>query len=364
MNLSLTRQVLYNCDVSDARHAGIYSICGLALRLRDLFKWEHRLPPWQEGPPDEVLAWIGRKEDVWETLIEGDYRPLTIEGRSYDPFDTRAVNAAVNGQGLYYGAGYAHSLKPTFFLARINGRQSIDGRTIWHLGRELARDLLTLPAFTQDDEIVLRADSAATHLWDQIAYIGNSGRTALAFALRACCGITDTLPKTVREHLDRILAVQQMVHLRHELSELEEKVFDRATWRRMISDYPHTPVELLARALKDMLADSGPEGTLSFLIGQRDSAALGLYMAFGLGLSRELFADLRTAFAEFMLDADWDGLRRGVNQTYRQAVEYSREIMTTYTQGQERDDPASIQSAIEESMRQRGLIGRLENDQE
>jgi len=364
MTASLTEQVLYNCDVSDARHAGIYSICGLALRLRDLFKWERQMPPWLEGAPGEVLDWIGRKEEIWETLLESDYRPLTIDGRGYDPFDTRAINAVVSGQGLFYGAGYAHSLKPTFFLARIRGRQSIEGRTIWHLGRELARDLLTLPAFSQDDEIVLRAESAAVHLWDQIAYIGNSGRPALAYALRACCGIADTEPKTVRDHFDRILAAQQLLHLRHELSELEENVFERALWRRMISDFPHTPVELLARTLKDMLADSRPGGTLTWLIARHDGAALGLYMAFGQGLAKALFAELHAAFAAFMADADWDGLRRAVDATYRQAVQYSREIMAVYTQGQAHGDPAAIQAAIEATLRQRGVIGPLEKGED
>ena len=36
----MTEQVLRNCHISYARHAGLYSICGLALRLRDLYKWE------------------------------------------------------------------------------------------------------------------------------------------------------------------------------------------------------------------------------------------------------------------------------------------------------------------------------------
>ncbi|MGA2402714.1 MAG: hypothetical protein ABSG91_13580, partial [Syntrophobacteraceae bacterium] len=38
----LQRQVQKNCDISDARHAGVYSLCGLLLRMRDLYKWEHR----------------------------------------------------------------------------------------------------------------------------------------------------------------------------------------------------------------------------------------------------------------------------------------------------------------------------------
>ncbi|MEJ2658563.1 MAG: hypothetical protein P8012_15455 [Desulfobacterales bacterium] len=39
-------QVLFNCNITDSQHAGLYSICGLALRLRDLYKWENRLEPW------------------------------------------------------------------------------------------------------------------------------------------------------------------------------------------------------------------------------------------------------------------------------------------------------------------------------
>ncbi len=67
---SLTRQVLQNCDISDAYHSGLYSICGLALRLRDLYKWEKQLPPWEERDSSEILDWIDAKETRWEVLAE------------------------------------------------------------------------------------------------------------------------------------------------------------------------------------------------------------------------------------------------------------------------------------------------------
>ncbi len=77
-----TNGVRFNCDVTDAKHAGIYSVCGLVMRLRDLYKWEHRLPPWQEDASDKVLEWIGEKETHWETLMSAtsnasNVRPLT-----------------------------------------------------------------------------------------------------------------------------------------------------------------------------------------------------------------------------------------------------------------------------------------------
>jgi len=42
---ALIQQTLYNCDVADAHHAGLHSVCGLALRLRELYKWEKGLDP-------------------------------------------------------------------------------------------------------------------------------------------------------------------------------------------------------------------------------------------------------------------------------------------------------------------------------
>ena len=61
----ITRQVQNNCDTSDAQHAGLYSTCGLALRLRDLYKWENRLNPWEEKDTSQILDWIGDKEQTW-----------------------------------------------------------------------------------------------------------------------------------------------------------------------------------------------------------------------------------------------------------------------------------------------------------
>ena len=44
----IKNQVQRNCDISDSKHAGLFSVCGLALRLRDLYKWDNGLAPWVE----------------------------------------------------------------------------------------------------------------------------------------------------------------------------------------------------------------------------------------------------------------------------------------------------------------------------
>ena len=254
---TIIRQILDNCNISDAQHAGLYSTCGLALRLRDLYKWEHRLKPWEEKDSSEILDWIGKKEALWEKLADAKYTDLSIQGKRYDPFDTRGINALLEPHGLFYGAGYAFSLKPTFFLAEIENKVIRNGYTVYALGRELARDLLTLPALSQDQSILLRTDSARLFLWDQMVYIKKSGRAALQFALEHC-GLKNHQPEVLQQHLPQILAVQIDNYLYHEIGELSDSTFDPEIWRELIAAFPHSPIEMLARGLKDLLADTHP----------------------------------------------------------------------------------------------------------
>jgi hypothetical protein len=353
----LSREVLYNCDVSDARHAGIYSVCGLAMRLRDLYKWERGLAPWQEDEAAQVLDWIGVKENMWETLLEADFNSLSIDGGLLEPFDTQKINAALGPCHFFYGAGYAHSLKPTFFLAELEREEILAGHRVRFLGREYARDLLTLPAVSQDGEVVLRGHAARMFLWDQIAYISNTGRRALDFALTAC-GLADTRTETVRENFDTVLKVQQQIYLRHEIGEIEETVFDREVWQRMLADYPHTAVELLIRTLKDLLADTSPQGALTWLLRNRDEAALGLYMAFGNGMTRLLTRELICAFDAFTSDPQWERISAAAQAVRDKIIVCAGQVTSLYQAGRQREDPEGTREAIEEFMRRRGWIAR------
>lgn len=351
----LLHQVRRNCDITDARHAGLYSVCGLVMRLRDLYKWEHGLEPWQEGETDSVLQWIGEKENLWESLTEADFDGLSINGQSMDVFDTSTVNQALAATRFYYGAGYAHSLKPTFLLAEVLERQTLNQTPVLILGREYARDLLTLPAFFKDDQVVLRTEAARMFLWDQIAYMGNSGRPALMFALKAC-GLPNAETETIRKHFDTIWKVQKTLYLHHEVGERHESVFERSIWRNMLADFPHTAVELLARTLKDLLADTGEWGALSHLIEHHDEAALGLYLAFGNGITRQLTKPLIPAFESFTRDPQWDGIARAVRIVHREAADYAHQIMKLYQENRNHKGLPWTRRAIEETMHQCGLL--------
>jgi hypothetical protein len=347
----LIAQVQRNCDISDAHHSGIFSICGLALRLRDLFKWEHGLAPWEEGDPAAVLDWIGAREAHWETLAEAELEALAVSGRPVDPFDSEAVNSLLAPQRLYYGAGYARGLKPTFFIAEIDSEEVIEDCRVYRLGREVARDLSPLPAASQNGTIVLRRQSASSLLWDQIVYVTPSGQKALDAAL-AACGVADRRPSEVRRRWDELLRVQEAIHLRHELGEIRESGFPRDRWQEMIAAFPLSRIELLARHVKDLLADTHPLGPLCHFERRREAAGLGLYSAFTDRLTRNLHPELLPAAEEILAAGNWIVLASAVAAGRATARRCAEILVNVFEDASSRQDLDGLPAAIDR------LLGR------
>jgi hypothetical protein len=345
----ITRQVLHNCDISDAYHAGMFSICGLALRLRDLYKWENGLPAWQESDPSEVLEWIETKENKWENYTENGFEDLIIDGTTFDPFDTVGINLILEPHQIFYGAGYARSLKPTFFLTNITEKTHIGGDLIYILGRELARDLLTIPALTQDNCVLLRQESAKLFIWDSIFYIKKSARPALKFALDSC-GLKNQEPKALQPHLATILAALKDSYIYHEIGELNDTAFDRRLWREIIAAYPYSPVEYLARAVKDLLADTNPYGTLRYIMKKRRTTSLAFYAAFLDGLAKEFFPELLTSFQQFTRSRDWGLIDQAVSSGYNRAQKHATLITDLYLEGVGRNDQKWAETEIQKCL--------------
>ena len=334
---TIASQVLLNCSICDSRHAGLYSVCGLALQLRDLYKWENGLDPWVEKDSSEILEWIGNKEEEWDKLGERDFSEIKILGKEYDPFDTTGINAALESHGLFYGAGFVHSLKPTFILAVLEEKKEIDDYTVYILGRELARDLLTLPALSQERSIIIRKESAKLFLWNKILFIKKSGRLALKFALKDY-GLELQDSQTLRRNLEMVSANEIETYIYHELGEIQDKVFNRDTWREIIATFPHTPIELLSRSVKDLLADTNHYGTLRHIIKERKTASLAFYVAFLDGLLKELFPELFTAFEKFTQTSNWNSIEQAVSAGYDKAKYYAESLMDIYEKGKKRKD--------------------------
>ena len=346
---ALKKIIQSNCDISDAQGSGIFSICGMALRLRDLNKWEKGFKPWEENDPGKLIDWIDRKEQKWETIEGQAFAPLTLLDQLYDPFDTVEINSILEPYGLFYGAGYAHSLKPTFFLAHIEETYKLAGIKIVALEKELIRDLLTIPALNQDNTIIIRRDAARIFLWDQMIYLKKSGQRYLHFALTQC-GLPDTGIESRKNHFESILSVQEQTYIYHEIGEITETDLDHQTFRELVSLFPNSTVELITRTVKDLLADTGPHGPLQYIISTKNTAGLAFYVAFQDGLFKPMFPQLRAVFEKFASDRDWEGIEHTRQKGYAMARQYALDIVDIYNSASDKKSMDQVADQINNTL--------------
>jgi hypothetical protein len=307
----LQQTIQQNCDISDARDNGIYSICSLVLRLRNHYKWERGLEPWDEPDPPVLLEWIAEKEALWETVRERPFLPLTIGESVFDPYRAEPVNEYLSTDRLLYGAGFGKSMKAIFFLGEILETKLVEGYPAVILGLELARELASPFAMVQEGTIFLRRDPLRFFFWDQIHEAAISGKAPLKHTL-GWCGLLDKRGVVdrglLREKLDFIVDQEITTILRHEVGELQDGPLDSETLQRIAAAFPDSPVEFFARAVKDVLADTHPMGLMGHVLEERREISLGFYCSFLSGLRRVLFPEILPAVNQFLADGNWDGI--------------------------------------------------------
>ena len=129
--------------------------------------------------------------------------------------------------------------------------------------------------------------------------------------------------------------------------------FDRDIWREIIAAYPYSPVEYLARAVKDLLADTNEYGTLRHITAQRKTASVAFYAAFLDGLAKEFFPELLTAFQKFTRTKDWGIIDQAVSSGYNTARKHATLITELYQEGVGRNDKKWAETEI-----QKRLLGK------
>ncbi|MCE5244210.1 MAG: Sfum_1244 family protein [Syntrophobacteraceae bacterium] len=358
---SLKTQVQMNCNISDARHAGVYSLCGLLLRLRDLYKWENSIPPWQEPPPEVLLEWVESKEALWETLASLEFQPLDLGGRQFDPFDSDAVNGLLRPSGLRYGAGYGVGMKPTFFLALLADTLKVQELTVDIVEHELARDIFAAPAMRQGGQVFARRSPMLFFLWDQIMEMRPSARNALVFALSQYGLEAEPLRRAPRQFDARLREISRSeldVWIHHEIGEARSTAFTGDTWPEIVSSYSNTPVEIYARVIKDLIADTHDEGLFSHIIRNRIRSTLGFYMAWMRPFTRVLFPEAIDAFNRFRDNGDWSGLSAARDFGFARACRNAHALVELHEAGRGREHDRTTRLIIAELIEPLGIFGK------
>ena len=286
----LFNAVQRNCHISDARHAGDYTLCVYLLKMREYFRWEKGYAFHDNLPEGDLGEWLKERELYWQTIEDESFADLTIAGTSYDPFDIDAVNAALNPHGLVYSGGLGHKYVPHFFIGKLGNLEKQTDFTILVSENEYARDLTAPPAMSRNGTIFVRRESLRRMIWEKIEeWQWNRQENAMARAIRGFDFENNT--ETALEHMTDSMLDSVLLHEKGEV--LAGKRLG-PEWEQMLADLPRSKTEIMIRAVRDNLADSLT--TLPVLLGEGDDASLHYFFANLTNMRKELFPSLTRSY--------------------------------------------------------------------
>jgi len=285
----IIRAVRNNCHIADARFAGDNTMCVFLLQMREYYRWEHHLPFSSDLPREAVSHWLSAREALWETLEENTFEPLPISGQRIDPFDNSAANRALTPHGYVYSGGYGNLHKPHFFLADLERSERYDDCTVWVSGHEHARDLIAPPAMMLDNTIYIRLESVRRYLWEKIEEARWSKHNLAMKRAIAAYDFSD-----LNAGLDTMADCESRTMILHERGEILAGRELGSAWEALLGHHGRTRVEILLRAIRDIIADC--LSTLPALIDDANWPSLHFYFGTFGGMRAELYPELKTAY--------------------------------------------------------------------
>ncbi len=301
----LINDVQLNCHISDARHAGNYTLCVYLLKMREFYRWERQHTFSEKLSKNDIGDWLTRREDLWEKVESDDYHPITIASKNFDPFDSQNINNSLISQNLIYSGGYGVKNKPHFFLADLENKETINDYTIYISGKEYARDLTSPPAMSHNKTIYIRRESFKRLLWERTdEWRWNKPENAMARSIR-CYDFDNDLENALSKMTDNELDAAVL----HEIGEIQvgEKLDG---WHQMMSDITFTQAEIMARAVRDHYADT--LHTLPTLIKNNNQASIHFYFANLTNMRKHIFPSLMNAYNKWCEDAKINSIDKTV----------------------------------------------------
>jgi hypothetical protein len=298
----LAQAVQRNCHISDARHGADYSLCVYLMKMREYFRWEMKLSFGATLGKDQVGNWLHARERMWEELEEAQLAAIEIEGDCFDPFDSEGINARLEPHGLVYSGGLGNQAKPHFFLGDLERRTRRGDYDIFVVASEHARDLTAPPAMTLRHSIFLRRESFRRMLWEKLeSWRWTRADNALGRAF-ACYDFEHALGSSLDAMTDREIRAA----LLHEEGECEAGMRLGQHWEEMLLDLVDTPAELMARAVRDHLADC--LATLPTLATEGVPASIHFFLGNLTNMRREIFPSLDRAYRQWLESGDTEPL--------------------------------------------------------
>ena len=322
---AVSSAVQFNCDVADANFAGNYTMCTYLLKMRELYRWAQSIDQAEKLQTSSIAKWVSAKEQYWETLEDEEFRQIPVDNHSYDPFDIDAINRAIRPHGLVYSAGYSRSCRPEFYLGALDKVEQYDSYDVMISGREYARDLSASVAMTQGEHVYVRQESIRRMLWEQIEAWRwrRSPEGALASALTQF-----PLESDPAYTLDELLKVQIEYVINHEIGEVAAAELLGEQWQEMLVEHSGTRLEIIARAIRDHLADAII--TLPALMYSANATAIHLYFANLNALRETLFPQLLDVYKHWCRTGSLDPFKRLMHVSQDHWLQQALQLLESY----------------------------------
>jgi len=333
--------VQHNCHISDANHAGNYTMCTYLLKMREYFRWEQQKSASSKLKNTQVGEWLRERENLWDSLETANFKKITIKNQCFDPFDADSINAIINTEGLVYSGGFGAKMTPHFFLAKIESQENYDNYTVYISSTEYARDLTSPPAMTLGNNIFIRRESIKRMLWERYeTWLWNKPENAMKNAID-CYDFANNLDASLDAMTDN--EIENI--LLHEIGEIQAGELLGEQWEELLSDLPHTQAELMLRAIRDHIADSII--TLPTLMHSKSNASIHFYFANLTNMRKHLAPSLLKAYDKWLYSNDFSNIKNVVSTSRDHWLELTDKIFSIYNKT--KNPQKQIEALIESS---------------
>ena len=324
----LINDVQLNCNISDARHAGNYTLCVYLLKMREFYRWEQQYSFSERLSTDDIGKWLTEREVLWDEIENEDYVPIATDHTEYGIFESEAINQELINDNLIYSGGYGIKNKPHFFLADLEKKTNINNYTIYISGKEHARDLTSPPAMSHNKTIYIRRESFKRLIWERTdEWRWNKPENAMARAIR-CYDFDNDLENALSNMTDNELDAAVL----HEIGEIQAGE-NLSGWQQMMADITFTQAEIMARAVRDHYADT--LHTLPTLIDNNNQASIHFYFANLTHMRKHIFPSLIDAYNQWCESKNIAGIEKTISKAVNHWSDMAQQMLVLHQQNAE-----------------------------
>lgn len=326
---SILDTVQGNCHISDARHAGNYTMCIFLLKMREFYRWEQGIPLTGEIAKSDFGDWLLGRESQWDEVEERDYAPLPMIGGDVDCYEAAEINRQLTPLGYVYSSGHGLFGKPNFYVGKLLREERHGPVQVYLSSCEYARDMEAPPAMMRDNSIFIRYESLRRAIWEQIEewqWSKSKPDTPLGRLMSRFGGKLD-----MERVLDQLTDEQVESIIWHEMGEVMAGEQLGEEWEDMLHACPRSKSEFIIRAIRDNLADCLV--TLPSIFEQDEPTLIHYYFSHFRGMRKTLFPELVDAYERWVESGDIGGLESVVEQGGERWKNLGEDALVLYRRG-------------------------------